>query len=74
MKNLNAEAGQMHPNSDEFNKLFWKNYYLNLTQSQERNYSSMILYELLPSKLLTKEHYKEHHIPGVSPNFVWDRF
>ena len=45
----------MHPNINEVLN-FWTNYHLSLTQSQDRNYSSMILYEILPTQLLTEDY------------------
>lgn len=57
MKNLNVEAGHMHPNFDDTLN-FWTKYHLNVTKSQDQSYCSMILYRILPNKLLTTEHYK----------------
>ena len=53
---LYVQEGQIHQNINVVLN-FWTNYHLSLTQSQDQNYSNMILNEMLLKKLLTK-HYR----------------
>ena len=53
---LVCSGSQIHQNINVVLN-FWTNYHLSLTQSQDQNYSNMILNEMLLKKLLTK-HYR----------------